>query len=174
MNRKSILNRSAKLICFVLLITGIQSCISYSFTGASIPPEAKTISIDYIDNQAQLVVPTLSESLTTALRDRFTSQTTLELTGKKGDLQIEGVITDYNTTPQAITGNETAALNRLTITVKIKFVNTIEPDKNFETSFSRYEDYSSNQDLSSVQDGLIETINEMLVDDIFNKAVVNW
>lgn len=158
----------------LLLITVLQSCISYSFTGASIPPEAKTISIDYIDNQAQLVVPTLSESLTTSLIDRFTSQTSLELVNNNGDLQIEGVITDFNTTPQAITGNETAALNRLTVTVKIKFVNTIEPDKNYETSFSRYEDYDSGQDLSSVQDGLIETINEMLIDDIFNKAVVNW
>jgi len=174
MKRKSIYSKSALILSVLLVMAGIQSCISYSFTGASIPPEAKTISIDYIDNQAQLVVPTLSESLTTALRDRFTSQTTLELIGKNGDLQIEGVITDYNTTPQAITGNETAALNRLSISVKIKFVNTIEPDKNYETTFSRYEDYDSNQDLSSVQDGLIETINEMLVDDIFNKAVVNW
>lgn len=152
----------------------MQSCISYSFTGASIPPEAKTISIDYIDNQAQLVVPTLSEEFTTSLRDRFTSQTSLELTRNNGDLHIEGVITEYKTTPQAITGNETAALNRLTIAVKIKFVNTIEPDNNYETTFSRYEDYSSEQDLSSVQDALIETINEMLIDDIFNKAVVNW
>lgn len=174
MKNKSDFGKSIQVISLLLFIVGFQSCISYSFTGASIPPEAKTISIDYIDNQAQLVVPTLSESLTTAIRDRFTSQTSLELIGNNGDLQIEGVITDYNTTPQAITGNETAALNRLTISVKIKFVNTLEPDKNYETTFSRYEDYDSGQDLSSVQDGLIETINEMLVDDIFNKAVVNW
>lgn len=174
MNLNPIINKSIQLIGILVIVMGMQSCISYSFTGASIPPEAKTISIQYIDNQAQLVVPTLSETFTTSLRDRFTSQTSLELVNNNGDLQIDGVITDYNTTPQAITGNETAALNRLTITVKIKFVNTLEPDKNYESSFSRYEDYSSDQDLSSVQDGLIETINEMLIDDIFNKAVVNW
>lgn len=174
MSQKLYKNSYFILVSLLLITTGFTSCISYSFTGASIPPEAKTISIDYIDNQAQLVVPTLSESFTTSLRDRFTSQTSLELVNNNGDLQIEGVITDYNTTPQAITGNETAALNRLTVTVKIKFVNTIEPDKNYETTFSRYEDYDSGQDLSSVQDGLIETINEMLIDDIFNKAVVNW
>lgn len=174
MKKNLIYSRNALILSLLLVAAGMQSCISYSFTGASIPPEAKTISIDYIDNHAQLVVPTLSESLTTALRYRFTSQTTLKLIGNNGDLQIEGVITEYNTTPQAITGNETAALNRLSISVKIKFVNTIEPDKSYETTFSRYEDYDSNQDLSSVQDGLIETINEMLVDDIFNKAVVNW
>lgn len=159
------------MLGFTTLLGG---CISYSFTGASIPPEAKTISIQYIDNNASLVVPTLSESLTNALKDRFTGQTSLELVNRNGDLQIEGSITDYRVNPQGVTGNEVAALNRLTIEVKIKFTNTIEPDKNYETTFSRYEDFNSSQDLSSVQDGLIETINEMLVDDIFNKAVVNW
>lgn len=174
-NNKVLHSGSLALMGLLIIISlGFTSCISYSFTGASIPADAKTISIQYIDNQAQLVVPTLSESLTNALKDRFTSQTSLELVNNNGDLQIDGVITDYNTTPQAITGNETAALNRLTISVKIKFVNTIEPDKNYETTFSRYEDYNSSQDLSSVQESLIENINEMLVDDIFNKAVVNW
>lgn len=160
-------------VTFIIVI-GLNSCISYSFTGASIPPEAKTISIQYIDNQADFVVPTLSESLTTAIKDRFSSQTSLELVNKNGDLQIEGVITEYSTTPQAITGNETAALTRLTVSVKIKYTNTIEPEKDYETTFSRYEEYDSSLDLVSVQDGLIESLNEMLVDDIFNKAVVNW
>jgi len=153
---------------------GIQSCVSYSFTGASIPPEAKTVSIQYIDNQANLIVPTLSESLTTALKDRFSTQTNLILVRQNGDLQFEGVITDYRTTPQAITGNEVAAMNRLSISVKIKFINLLEPENNYETKFSRYMDYSSTNDLATVQDGLIILINEMLVDDIFNKAVVNW
>lgn len=162
------------MFLYLLILSGLSSCISYSFTGASIPPEARTISIQYIDNQAALVIPTLSEDLTTALRDRFTSQTSLELVGKNGDLQIEGVITDYDMAPQAVQGNETAAFNRLTITVKIKFVNTIEPDKNYETTFSSFEEYSSDLDLSSVQDELIRDINEILVDNIFNKAVVNW
>ncbi len=174
MKTNSIIRKTKWILLLASIAVTFASCVSYSFTGASIPPEAKTISIQYIDNQARLVVPTLSESLTTALKDRFTSQTSLELINKNGDLQIEGVITDYNTTPQAITGNETAALNRLTITVKIKFVNTIEPDKSYETTFNRYEDYSSENDLASVQDALIESINEILVDDIFNKAVVNW
>lgn len=162
------------ILMTIIIVMGLNSCISYSFTGASIPPEAKTISIQYIDNQADFVVPTLSESLTTAIKDRFTSQTSLELINNNGDLQIEGVITEYSTTPQAITGNETAALTRLTISVKIKYTNTLEPDKDYETTFNRYEEYDSSLDLVSVQDGLIEMINEMLVDDIFNKAVVNW
>lgn len=167
--------RKIKLLTLAFLFTiGLSSCVSYSFTGASIPPEAKTISIQYIDNQASFVVPTLSESLTTAIQDRFSSQTSLVLVRNNGDLQIEGFITDYSTSPQAVTSNETAALNRLNISVKIKFTNLIEPDKNYETTFSRYNDYPSTEDLNSIQDAQIEIINEMLVDDIFNKAVVNW
>lgn len=162
------------LILGFLFMIGISSCVTYSFTGASIPPEAKTISIQYITNQAAFVVPTLSESLTTEIKDRFSSQTSLVLVRKDGDLQIEGFITDYSTSPQAVTSNEQAALNRLNISVKIKFTNLIEPDKNYETTFSRYNDYPSSEDLNSVQDAQIEIINEMLVDDIFNKAVVNW
>jgi len=161
------------LMLFIIAIS-FSSCVSYSFTGASIPPEAKTISVQYFDNNADFVNPTLSESITTAIKDRFTNQTSLILVRQSGDLQIEGVITDYKSTPQAITVGQTAALTRLTITVKVTFVNLLEPENNFETSFSRYEDYNSTDDLAEVQDGLVEIINEMLVDDIFNKAVVNW
>lgn len=162
------------LILLLFVFASTNSCVSYSFTGASIPVDAKTISIQYLENQSDFVVPTLSESLTTAIKDRFTSQTSLVLVKDKGDLQIDGVITEYKTSPQAITGNETAALTRLTITVKIQFVNLIEPDKNFESNFTRYSEYNSENDLVTVQDALILVINEMLVDDIFNKAVVNW
>lgn len=159
------------ILVFVALL---QGCGVYSFTGASIPPEAKTISIQYFTNIAAFVEPTLSQSLTDALRDRFLAQTTLDLTTAEGDLQIEGTITDYSTRPVAIQGNETAALNRLSISVKVKFTNLFDPAKDFESTFTRFEDYPSNQDISQVKDQLIPLINEALIDDIFNKAVVNW
>ena len=166
--------RFFRFIVLLSIAMSFSSCVSYSFTGASIPPEAKTISVQYFDNHANFVNPTLSESLTTAVKDRFSNQTSLVLVRQNGDLQIEGVITDYQSTPQAITAGQTAALTRLTIKVKVKFVNLIEPENNYETTFSRYEDYLSSKDLAEVQDALILFINEMLVDDIFNKAVVNW
>lgn len=159
------------LMAFLAIITG---CGVYSFTGASIPPEAKTISITYFVNNASYVEPNLSHIITDALRDRFLAQTSLDFTQENGDLQIEGIITDYSTRPVAIQGNETAALNRLTITVKVKFTNLIDPTKDFENSFSRFEDYPSDQDLSQVKDQLVPVISEALVDDIFNKSVVNW
>lgn len=157
----------------LMLVT--NSCrMSYSFTGASISPEVKTISIDNFQNKAPLVVPTLSRNFTEALQNYFTSQTNLVLVDRNGDLQIEGSITGYGVQPQAISGNEVAQLNRLTITVKVNFVNKFDEKQNFESTFSRYMDYSSSQNLISVQDELIAVINEQLVQDIFNKAVVNW
>lgn len=159
----------------VVLMMLTNSCrVSYSFTGASISPSVKTVSIAYIPNNAGLVVPTLSRTFTDALRNYFTSQTNLVLVDRSGDLNLDGTITQYAVQPVAIQGNETAALNRLTIMVNIKFTNKTDPKQTWETTFSRYQDYSSSFNLSSVQDGLIADITEQLVQDIFNKAVVNW
>ena len=148
--------------------------MSYSFTGASISPNVKTVSITYFQNNAGLVVPTLSRTVTDALRDYFTSHTSLVLVDQKGDLCLDGSIIQYIVQPVAIQGNETAAMNRLTIGVSIQFKNKTDPKQNWETTFSRYLDYSSAYNLSSVQDGLIKEITDYLVQDIFNKAVVNW
>ena len=157
----------------VLSLFLLNSCISYSFTGASIPADARTISIAHFENNADFVNPTLSEILTQALRDRFASQSSLNLVPSGGDLQFEGKITTYRTSPQAIQG-DVAAQNRLTVSVSVKFTNLIEPNTNFETNFTAYQDYASDLDLVTVQDGLIEEIKKILIDDIFNKAVVNW
>ena len=165
----------------IAIITGViilsfllEGCGIYSFNGASIPPEAKTVSIQYFPNYAPLVQPTLSQTLTDALQSKFTAQTRLTLVDKGGDLSFEGAITGYSTSPTAITSNETAALQRLTITVKVKFTNKLDSKQDFETTFTRYADYDATKSLSSVEDELIRQINEMLVDDIFNRAVVNW
>ena len=165
----------ARIMVLVLALALVcQGCGIYSFSGASIPAEAKTVSVDYFPNHAQLVNPMLSNNLTNALRDAMTNQTTLDMVETGGDLAFEGEITDYRTSPVAITSGQTAAMNRLTITVKVKFSNSIDDTKDFEQSFSRYEDYPSDQDLNSVQESLTSTIIEQLVEDIFNKALVNW
>ncbi len=163
------------LLLFVLVV-GQSSCkMSYSFTGASISPDVKTISIQNFTNNATFVVPTLSRVLTDALRDYFTSQTKLILVDRNADLNIEGAITTYTFLPIAIQGNETAAMNRLTIAVTVKFTNRKNEKQNFENkTFSRYQDYPSSQNLSAIQDGLIKQIDDQLVQDIFNQSVVNW
>ena len=161
---------TALLTCCLLL----SSCGIYSFSGASIPAEAKTVSVQYFPNNAQLVNPLLSNTRTNALNDIFVNQTTLQSVAQNGDLALEGEITGYSTSPIAITGNQTAAMNRLTVTVNVRFTNKYDESKSFEQSFSQYQDYPSGQDLSSVQDALVEEIVNNLCEDIFNKAVVNW
>ena len=166
--------RKLRLHIVLLLALVCQGCGFYSFTGASIPAEAKTVSVQYFPNQAQLINPTLSNDFTTALRDAMMNQTSLDMVESGGDLAFEGEIVDYRTTPVAITAGQTAALNRLTITVNVRFVNLFDETKNFETKFSHYEDYPSDQELNSVQESLTTTIIEALVEDVFNKALVNW
>ncbi len=160
------------MLCLMLL--GMDSCGVYSFTGASISPEIETISVDRFPNNAMTVEPTLSQKFTDALRDKFQRETNLTLLTKGGDLQIEGSITGYRTSPVAIQADETAAMNRLTISVNVVFTNTQDDSQSFTSSFSRYQDYSSSQNLNEVQETLIDIINEMLIQDIFDKSVVNW
>ncbi len=158
-----------------IFVLGVISCsMKYSFTGASIPPEVKTIQIGNFPNNAPLVNPTLSQEFTDALRDKFQSQTSLIIVNSGGDMVIEGEITDYNTRPTAIQGDDVAALNRLTISVKVKFSNVYDESQNFEQTFSSYEEYPSSASLTTVADGLVPIISGYLVEDIFNKAVVNW
>jgi len=152
----------------------MTSCGVYSFTGASIPPEAKTISVLYFPNKASMVQPMLSKNVTEALQDKFRSESSLSVVQRNGDLAIEGEITGYDTQPIAIQANQTAALNRLTVTVNVRFRNRFEEKANFETSFSRYRDYSSNKSLSSAEQELLPGMIEEMVQDIYNKCVVNW
>lgn len=160
----------------IILTTGLllTSCGIYSFTGASISPEAETVSIAYFQNNAPMVQPTLSNTITESLKEKFLSQTSLDLLGSNGDLHFEGSIVGYKVKPIAIQANETAAKNRLTISVKVDFSNALEKHNNYSKTFSRYADYSSTENLSSVEEDLIEQIVTELIDDIFNQAVANW
>ncbi|MBA4322091.1 MAG: hypothetical protein C0408_04675 [Odoribacter sp.] len=157
-----------------LLISGTGCKVTYSFSGASISPQVKTISIQYFLNRASLVQPGLSQYLTDALIDKCKAQTNLSIVNGVGDVVFEGEITDYNTRPLTISAEARAATNRFTISVKVKFTNSVEPILNFEQTFSRYQDYDSSLDLSQVEKELSDKIIELLVEDIFNQAFVNW
>jgi hypothetical protein len=156
----------------IILVNGCK--IKYSFSGASISPQVKTASIQYFQNRASIVQVGLSQSLTDALIDKCKSQTNLRIINGLGDVNFEGEISDYNTKPLTVSADATAAMNRFTITVKVKFTNAIDPEYSYEQSFSRYEDYDSSRNLSDVEADLSEKIIEMIVEDIFNRAFVNW
>lgn len=163
------------LLIPVLCMAVLYGCkVSYSFTGASIAPAVKTFSVQFFQNRAPLVQPALSQYVTDALIDKCKSQTNLKYLTGLGDVNFEGTIVDYNSRPQTVAADAQAAMNRFTITVKVKFTNSVDPEFNFDQSFSRYEDYSANLDLSKVEKELSDKIIEMIIEDIFNQAFVNW
>lgn len=167
--------RVIKSFLLLLLPTiTLISCGVYSFTGASIPPDAKTISVQYFSNKASTIQPNLSQIFTEKLKDIFVEQTSLTLTENEGDLSFSGHISKYQIKPMAIQSNETAGKNRLTISVNVTFKSPIDTKINFEQIFSRYRDYNSSENISDIEETLIEEISNELVEDIFNKAVVNW
>jgi carbon monoxide dehydrogenase subunit G len=158
--------------CISILLTACR--VSYSLNGASIPPEAKTVSVTFFQNYASLAPPTLSQKFTEALRTRLSSQSRLTLIPKEGDLAFEGSITGYATSPVGIQSTDVAAQTRLTITVNVKYTCSFDEKKNFEQSFSKFADYKSDQSLAAVESRLIDDINDQLTQDIFNKALNNW
>lgn len=169
-------NRTIYAVLFIVALCSTFACVQirYTTTGASIPAEAGTFSVGYFQNNAQLAQPALSQKITNALIDKISSQTRLKLTNGTGDIHFEGEITGYDTRPEAIQSNEQAAMNRLTVTVNVRFFNKFDPEKDFETRFSRFQLFPSSESLSAVEDQLIDQINTELVEDIFNRALVNW
>ncbi len=161
---------------FILLLVFItlQSCGIYKFTGASLHPNDKTFTVKYFKNKAPLVNPTLSQTFTEALKNKILTQTNLSLISHDGDLIFEGEIVKYETKPVAITQNEQADYNRLTIAVRVKYTSINNSKYNFDETVSKYADYESSKLLSDVETELCETIVDELTDYIFEKAVVNW
>ena len=166
--------RFAVLLAAAVSLLTASCSGGYSFTGASIPPDAKTISVKAFPNYASTVNPQLSQKLTDQLRDMFSSQTSLSVVPRDGDLQLSGEITGYATRASALSSGDEVSMNRLTITIKVRFTNQYDPDADFEQSFSRYKDYNASLNFSSVEQGLVAEIVTELCEDIFNKAVVNW
>lgn len=164
----------SKIIYLYFSIVLFTACGFYSFTGASISDDVKTVTVDYFPNHAATIEPTLSQYFTEKLRDYLLEQTNLNLDSETGDLNFSGSIIKYEIKPIAIQSNEQAAQNRLTIAVKVKFNNAKDESTNFEQQFSRYSDYNSSQSLLEVESALIEQITTELIEDIFNKALVNW
>jgi len=159
----------------ILLFSIAGGCkVNYSMSGASIAPDVKTLTVKYFNKTATLGPASLSQEFTEKLKERFLSQTNLTLVTGSADLTLEGTISSYVVTPQAIQANETAASNRLSITVNAKFTNLKDEKQNFETSFTRFSEYSGSQNLTSVEEQLVNDIILQLIDDIFNKAVINW
>ena len=163
-----------KILSLLAATLAAVSCGIYSFTGTNIQSDVKTISIPFVEYKALRVNPSLSNELTEALQDKFRKLTSLEQVDVDGDLELVCEVTGYDVKPQAVTANEVAAQNRLTVTVKIEFSNRKYPEDDVSQSFSAYEDYDSSNSLDAVESTLCTTIIDKLVEDIFNATVAQW
>ena len=161
-------------VAALMLLTGCGVAIKYSLSGASIPPDAKTFSVAYFPNNATMVSPILSATLTDALVDIFSRRTRLQQVEEGGDFAFEGEITNYTTVTASVSSDDYALLNRLTITVNVRFTNAIDETMSFTKSFSAYEDYDSTQLLTEVEGTLIPEIVDKIVTDIFMASASNW
>ena len=162
------------LIILLVLLSLLTSCkVSYSFSGSN-TGNLKTVSIQYFPNRASIIKPTLSQQFTDALKDICQRQTSLSLVNDLGESNFEGEIKTYSTRPVAISGGEVASLTRFSIAVKVKFTNSQDSDLDFEETFTHYEDYPSSNSLDQVEAELTELILERMIEDIFNRAFVNW
>jgi len=174
---KSNLIRAVSLLLFASLPLW-QGCISYSFTGAA--TTAKTIQVDDFFNNTDLGPANLGQLFTNRLKDYYQQNSSLKVVSESGELQIEGTIVRYSIDPIApaagtSTTGDLAALTRLTIAVRVNYVDTIEPKNNFkDRNFSFYADFPSDQDFNSVQENLQRRITDQIYIDIFNATLANW
>ena len=168
---------SSILVVASLAVTAliVHSCGIYSFTGTSIQPDVKSITVNYFEYKALKVNPSLSNQITESLQEKFLKLTRLELVDMDGDLEITGAVSGYDVKASAVTANEQAATSRLTVTVKVSFTNRKYPEDDFpDKSFSAYADFDSMQSLDAVEATLCEEIVEQLCEDIFNATVARW
>jgi hypothetical protein len=166
----------AILITVSFLVLFTQSC-TVKLTGSSIPPELKTINVGYFENNAPLVVGTLSQQFTEALKAQIRSTTSLSIVQGEADASLSGNITGYSIEPVSIqaTNNNVAPIagaTRLTITVNVVYTNKANKKLNFTQSFPAFADFTG--DISTQESKLITTITTQLTNDIFNRAFANW
>lgn len=162
-------------ITFLIPYLLFVSCGIYSFTGASISNDIKTIEIHFFNNYAPVVNPKLSQTFTQDLQDLFLKRTNLSLVDNNGDLAFEGEITNYEQSSVGITGDNISSQIRLTIEVNVRFYNNKDDSQNFEKKFRHYEDIEGSGIISGdVEDRLVSIILERLLEQIFNDSVANW
>jgi hypothetical protein len=172
-------NNKLLFIAVILIFLLSQACGIYSFTGASIPAGAKTFQVNFFENQAgsrpgSTVEPGVDRDFTLALQDIILGQTNLNLVNTGGDLVYEGEITQYSITPMTATANLSAAQNRLTMSVNLRYFNSNNEVDDFEKSFSFFYDFPADRQLYDVQSQAHEILFERITQDIFNETLAKW
>lgn len=167
-------NHIFSIFAFVLLHLVLFGCGAYSFTGTSLSPDIKTISVDLFADKTGTGPPDLSQTFSEKTREYYQNNTKLSLVPYDGDLQLSGAIIRYDVTPIAATANEVASKSRLTITVAVEYANMVEDDKDFKKDFSFYAEFDQSENLANVEQGLIDQITDQIILEIFNATVADW
>jgi hypothetical protein len=163
------------VVVFSLLAAVCFACgkVTFNMSGASVG-NAKTCQVGFFENRADIVNPRLSTQITDALKDKIQASTSLKLVNSSADVAFEGEITGYSVTSGQVTADGVAAKDRLTVTVKVRFSNELDPDKNYDKSFSRFQEFTGGQSLSAVEGSLVDDILKEIMEDIFNEAFSSW
>lgn len=161
-------------VCSALALMLSGCIIKFNFTGGVVDTDLETLSVDLFTNEAQIVVPYLAQETTQQIQDRFLNQSRLTLTSGAADVELSGSISRYLISPVAISGNDRAAQNRLTIGLRVKFDNNVNTDDSWEQSFSAFVDFDADEDLSSVERDLIDEALDQITQDIFSKSIGKW
>jgi hypothetical protein len=162
---------------FLLLVIGILFCgcaVQVTFNGASIPENVKSASVQLFDNRAAYINPVLSQTLTEALKNRINDGSRLTVARETGDVDFSGEITGYDTEPLAIQADAVSPETRLTVRINVRYENYKDPEKSWQSSFSAYRDFPSEQNIMAIEGELVEEIVEELTENIFNKAFADW
>ncbi|HJN54513.1 MAG TPA: LptE family protein [Flavobacteriaceae bacterium] len=164
-----------KIILFILPVLVWNCSVKYSLTGASISAETKTFQVNYFQNNSTLIEPGIDRDFTNKLIDLLINQTSLDLVKSNGDLLYEGEIVEYRISPTTATANNSAAQNRLTVSINVRFFDKSDPEAEFEKRFSFYYDYpGSSQLVGSQKDTAIDEIFERITQDVFNASLAKW
>ncbi|MCY4780983.1 LptE family protein [Sphingobacterium sp. UT-1RO-CII-1] len=170
------MRNSLSALFFVLILFFAQSCgVKYGFTGGSIPENMKTVNVQFFENIAPMVYATLGQNFTEGLKERIRNQSRLSQVSGNADAMFEGVITGYDITPAAVEANtDRAALNRLTITVKVKYTNNLDEtgESSFEETFTQYREFAGQ--VQAQEESLNVEIIKLLTEDVYNRAFANW
>ena len=164
-----------RLICLIGVFVGTSCTVSYKFNGASIDySKTKTIAIADFPNIAESVYPPLANQFMEALRDIYSRQTRLQVLKRGGDLELEGEIIGYDITPMAISADSYAAETKLTLTIKVRFTNNVNPEDSFEKQYSASQNFDSSRMLTDVQEELITLMTQDITESIYNDTVAKW
>lgn len=163
-------------VLMIAVLAMAPSCrISYKFNGAALDYNVyKTVNVGEFPIRAALVYPPLQQTFENELLNYIARNTRLQTVDSNSDLQLEGEITGYTLTPQAVTEDAYASRTRLTISVRVKYTDNINDKNDLDQTFSAYRDFDASQMLNDVQDELCSQISEELVDLIFNATLGNW